>query len=460
MPSEAQPLVLITGANGYVGRRLLAALEAQGQPIRCFVRDAKRLTPASPSTTQIQQGDALDPVSLAKAMTGVDTAYYLMHSMETTGDFASMERQTAGLFAHAARSAGIRRVIYLGGLGTDGRDLSPHLRSRHEVGEILRREGPLTVEFRAAIIIGSGSLSFEIIRALVERLPVMVTPRWVDTPSQPIGIQDVIAYLMAAREIPLEGSRVFEIGGPNQVSYRDLMREYAGQRGLCRWMIRVPVLTPRLSSLWLALVTPVYAHVGRKLIEGLRNPTVVRNFSACTAFGIEPVDLPTAIAQALDDKSGHPLLQEIFTRTLAASSQTAFAAIERIGGANGWYFANYLWKLRGVIDSLLGGVGLRRGRNDPNHLQIGDMLDFWRVESMIPGRLLRLRAEMKLPGRAWLEFSIKDISGGSELRQTATFDPYGLGGLLYWYTLYPIHRWIFKGMLRHITYAIEGDSHE
>ena len=460
MPLADHSLVLITGATGYVGRRLLAALEAQGQPVRCLVRDPKRLTPASPSTTQILQGDALDPVSLAKAMTGVDIAYYLMHSMETTGDFASIERQTAEHFAHAARSAGVRRVIYLGGLGTDGHDLSPHLRSRHEVGEILRRKGPPTIEFRAAIIIGSGSLSFEIIRALVERLPIMVTPRWVDTPTQPISIQDVITYLLAAREIPLEGSRVFEIGGPKQVSYGDLMREYARQRGLRRWMIRVPVLTPRLSSLWLALVTPVYAHVGRKLIEGLRNPTVVRDLSASTAFRIQPIDLPAAIAQALGDDAGPPLLQEIFTRTLAVSSQTAFTAIERIGGANGWYFANFLWKLRGAIDSLLGGVGLRRGRKDPHHLQRGDTLDFWRVEAMIPGRLLRLRAEMKLPGRAWLEFSLTDIAGGSALRQTASFDPRGLGGLLYWYALYPIHRWIFKGMLRQIGHAIEGDAHE
>jgi uncharacterized protein YbjT (DUF2867 family) len=436
MPPLDKALVLITGATGYVGRQLLAAFEEERQPVRCFVRDPKKLNPKAPSTTEIVQGDVMDPASLAKAMVGVDTAYYLIHSMETGGDFAALERQSAELLARTAKKAGVRRVVFLGGLGEDGPALSAHLRSRHEVGESLRREGPLTIEFRAAVIIGSGSVSFEIIQALVERLPVMVTPRWVDTSTQPIGIQDVLKYLLAAREIPLESSRIFEIGGPEKVSYGDLMREYARQRGLHRWMIRVPVLTPRLSSLWLTLVTPVNAPVGRKLVEGLRNPTVVRDPSAQTAFSIRPAVLSNAIAQSLSYEAGRHPLQETFTQKLTALPQTAFAVIERIGGANGWYFANFLWKLRGTIDHYAGGVGWKRVRRDPNHLRVGDILDFWRVEAIEEGHLLRLRAEMKLPGRAWLEFSLTDVPGGSVLRQTASFDPLGVSGLLYWYALY------------------------
>lgn len=450
----ANSLVLITGATGYVGRRLLAALEAEGQPVRCLVRNPKRLTSTLPST-EVLQGDARNAENLAQAMKGVETAYYLMHSMESQGDFAAVERQTAQHFAQAARTAGVKRVIYLGGLGTDGADLSPHLSSRHEVGEILRRDGPATIEFRAAIIIGSGSLSFQIIRALVERLPIMITPRWVDTPTQPIAIGDVIAYLLAARHIPLDGSRVFEIGGPQQVSYGQLMREYAKQRGLRRWMIPVPVLTPRLSSLWLALVTPVYAKVGRKLIEGLRNPTVVQDTSASKAFSIQPLDLRTAINRALADQTWENFLQESHTQDLKVRRESAFIAIERIGGANGWYFANFLWELRGALDLWVGGVGLKRGRKDARHLKVGDTLDFWQVEAFEPNHLLRLRAEMKVPGRAWLEFELTDIPGGSRLRQTAFFDPYGVRGLLYWYVLYPIHRWMFKGMLRNVALAIE-----
>ncbi len=433
-----------------------------------MVRDPKRLRHTPAATTQIIQGDVLDAGSLGAALQNVHTAYYLLHSMEAHGDFVVRERQGAENFARAARAAGVRKIIYLGGLGTEGEDLSPHLRSRHDVGEILRKEGPPTIEFRAAIIVGSGSLSFEIVRALVERLPVMVTPRWVETLTQPIGIRDVIAYLVAALELSLPQSRLFEIGGTQQVSYGDLMREYARQRGLHRWMIRVPLLTPRLSSLWLSLVTPVHARVGRKLVEGLRNPTVVHDSSATATFAIQPANLATAIAQALQDDSTQHGFVEKFTQKLSVTPQVAFVAIERIGGANGWYFANYLWRLRGAIDRLMGGVGLSRGRKDPDHVVVGDTLDFWRVEVLEPARALRLRAEMIVPGRASLEFSIKPTVGGCELSQIARFDPRGVGGLLYWYALYPVHRWIFKGMLRNIAREIEkaspnkmiGDNHE
>ena len=416
-------------------------------------------------------------------MAGVHTAYYLVHSMGSPGQFEDEDRQAAQNFAESARQSGIRRIIYLGGLGDQDQALSAHLRSRHEVADILRSSGIPVIEFRASIVIGSGSLSFEMIRALVQRLPVMICPRWVAVKAQPIAVEDVIAYLMAALELPMGQGYVFEIGGPDQVSYGEIMQEYARQCGLRRWMIPVPVLTPRLSSLWLGLVTPVYARVGRKLVDSMRNPTLVREPSALTVFSIKPKGLREAIGRALRQEdqefaltrwsdplssSGKPAswggvqfgtrLVDSRIAQVSVSPASAFAPIQRIGGSNGWYFANFLWRLRGFLDLLVGGVGLRRGRRDPHTLAPGDALDFWRVLACEPDRRLGLVAEMKVPGRAWLQFEVEPNGRGSVIRQTAIFDPAGIAGLLYWYTLYPAHRWIFRGMLHEIAAVAERES--
>jgi uncharacterized protein YbjT (DUF2867 family) len=474
--------ILLTGATGYVGGRLLPLLLEDGWRVRCLARQRERLTERMPAGVEVVQGDVLDAASLAAAMQGVEAAYYLVHSMAARGDFEKRDRLAAENFAAAAHAAGVQRIIYLGGLGEDEPDLSAHLRSRHDVGERLRTHGVPVIEFRASIIIGSGSLSFEMIRALVERLPVMVTPRWVRVTAQPIAIGDVLTYLSAALAVETGNrSLTIEIGGPDRVSYAELMREYARQRGLRRWMIPVPLLTPRLSSLWLGLVTPVYARVGRKLIDSLRHPTVVRDDSAQRLFPIRPIGVRQAIAGALrdDDASfrqtcwsdaltaatiaprhwggarfGNRLVDSRSAR-IAASPAKVFAVVERIGGAAGWHYANWLWTLRGGVDLLLGGVGMRRGRRDPERLRAGDTLDCWRVESIQPGERLRLAAEMKVPGRAWLEFEVQPDGDQARLRQTATFDPLGLWGLAYWYGVWPLHQLVFAGMLRGIVRAAE-----
>jgi len=483
MGEDRRSLVLLTGASGYIGGRLLKALEKAAWPVRCLARQPAFLKPRVASTTELVKADCLDRASLTPAMVGVGTAYYLVHSMGSPGRFEKKDRQAAQNFADAAREAGIRRIIYLGGLGEQDQALSAHLRSRHEVADILRSSGIPVIEFRASIVIGSGSLSFEMIRALVQRLPVMICPRWVAVKAQPIAVEDVIAYLMAALELPPGQSSVFEIGGPDQVSYGEIMQEYARQSSLRRWMIPVPVLTPRLSSLWLGLVTPIYARIGRKLVDSMRNPTLVHDASASTVFDIKPKGLREAIERALrrEDQefaltrwsdalssSGEPRswggvqfgtrLVDSRTVQVSVSPTLAFTPIRQIGGANGWYFANFLWWLRGTLDLLVGGVGLRRGRRDPHTLAVGDALDFWRVETYEPDRRLSLAAEMKLPGRAWLQFEVEPNSKGSLIRQTAIFDPAGLAGLLYWYAIYPIHNWIFSGMLHSIASRAEREA--
>jgi uncharacterized protein YbjT (DUF2867 family) len=476
-------LILLTGATGYVGGRLLPRLVEDGWRVRCLTRHPERLASRVPAGVEVVRGDVLEAASLAPCMKGVDTAYYLVHSMGTTGDFEAQDRLAADNFAAAAHAAGVRRIVYLGGLGDDDVGLSAHLRSRHDVGERLRKHGMPVIELRASIIIGSGSLSFEMIRALVERLPVMVTPRWVRIKAQPVAIGDVLAYLRAALTVENENrSLVIEIGGPAAVSYGELMREYARLRGLRRWMIPVPLLTPRLSSLWLGLVTPLYARVGRKLVDGLRHPTVVRDDAALRLFPIRPVGVREAIAGALKNEDAafaqtrwsDPLsaagetrkwggvrfgnrMVDLRSTPVAAPPETVFAAVERIGGATGWYYADGLWTLRGWLDLLVGGVGMRRGRRDPAHLQVGDTLDCWRVEAVDSNARLRLSAEMKLPGRAWLEFEVRQHADGSELLQRATFDPLGLGGIIYWYGVWPLHRLVFTGMLRGIARAAEMD---
>lgn len=477
MSGEA-PLILLTGGTGYIGGRLLSLLERRGFRVRCLARHPESLRGRVSTATEVVAGDVLDPESLAAVFESVDTAYYLIHSMGSGRDFERDDRQAAANFATAAKAAGVRRIIYLGGLGNQRHGLSDHLRSRQETGEVLRASGVQVIEFRASIIIGSGSLSFELIRSLIERLPLMVCPKWVATPAQPIAVEDVLEYLVAALDLADEKSRTFEIGGPDQVCYGDIMREYARQRGLTRAMIPVPVLTPYLSSLWLGLVTPVYARIGRKLVEGLRNPTVVEDPAALEAFPIRPRGLKDAIARAmlnedrefaetrwadaLSSGSHAPTwggvrfgsrIVDSRTATVDVPAQAAFAPIQRIGGQTGWYYGNWLWQIRGLLDLLVGGVGLRRGRRDAVDLRVGDAVDFWRVESFEPDRLLRLQAEMKLPGRAWLEFEVSRQDGESVIRQTAIFDPVGLPGLVYWYGLYLVHRFVFSGMLNGIVRA-------
>lgn len=477
----ANKLILLTGATGYIGGRLLKELEARGRQVRCLARQPEFLRARVTGNTEIVAGDMLDSVSLDPALSGVDTAYYLVHSMQRGSDFSEKDRSAAQNFGAAARAAGVRRIIYVGGLGDDRQELSAHLRSRHEVGDVLRDSGVPVLEFRASIIIGSGSLSFELIRALVERLPAMIMPRWVNVIAQPIAINDILSYLVAGLDVSLDGNRVFEIGGTDRVSYGDIMREYARQRGLRRLMIPVPLLTPKLSSLWLGLVTPLYARVGRIIVDSMRHETVVRDRGALEVFSIRPMGIRGAIAAALRNEdrelaqtrwsdclsTANPKrdwggvrfgnrIVDTRTVTVTATPEAAFAAIERTLAVFdlGWYFGNALWQLRGWLDLLVGGVGMRRGRRDAKHLLPGDVVDCWRVESIEPPRRLRLTAEMKLPGRAWLEFEVQPNKDGMILRQTATFDPVGLWGLAYWYALYPLHEVVFRGMMRNLHRAV------
>jgi uncharacterized protein YbjT (DUF2867 family) len=448
-----KPLILVAGATGYVGGELLQALLAAGYPVRGLARHPEALQDKGfegLEGLEVVRGDVLEADSLPAAVAGVHTAYYLIHSMGSSGSFEEQDRIAARNFAEAAKAAGIQRIVYLGGLGDDTHQLSAHLRSRHEVGEILKSTGVSVIEFRASIVIGSGSLSFEMIRVLVDRLPVMIAPRWVSVAAQPIAIADLIAYLIAALDLPANESRIFEIGGADRVSYGGLMKEYARQRRLKRLVISVPFLSPRLSSLWLGLVTPLYVRVGRKLIDSIRHPTVVKDQAALGEFKIRPCGIREAMEAAIEAIGPYALLDSRTIRVQAAPKD-AFGPIRRIGGDRGWYYANWLWAFRGLLDSAIGGVGLRRGRRDPESLRVGDTVDFWRVEAIKPDRLLRLAAEMKLPGRAWLEFEVSGDPTGSVIRQTATFDPIGLLGRAYWYSVFPLHQFIFGGMLRGIA---------
>ncbi len=445
-----KPLVLIAGATGYVGGELLERLLNVGYTVRCLARRPDALRAKAVAGLDVVEGDVLNSASVRAAMAGVGIAYYLVHSMGSAQSFEDQDRTGAQNFASAAREAGVQRIIYLGGLGRSSDQLSTHLRSRQEVGEILRSARVPVIEFRASVVIGSGSLSFEMIRALVERLPVMIAPRWVSVDAQPIAIADLLAYLLAAMDHPIDTSEIFEIGGLDRVSYGGLMREYARQRGLKRLVISVPLLTPRLSSLWLGLVTPLYVRVGRKLIDSIRHSTVVEDPSASTEFGIRPCGFREAISAAIAADTRH-LKTDSRVIHVNASRADAFAPIRRIGGASGWYYANWLWQLRGWMDKFVGGVGMRRGRRDPDSLCVGDVVDCWRVEAIEPHHFLRLVAEMKLPGRASLEFEVTGDSTGSVIRQTASFDPLGLLGRTYWYSVLPFHHYVFRGMLQGIA---------
>jgi uncharacterized protein YbjT (DUF2867 family) len=475
-PATEQRTVLLTGATGYIGGRLLQRLEATGVRVRCLARRPQVLERRVADGTEIFGADLTDGSSLAAAMDGVDTAYYLVHSMGAPGDFEQLDRRAAANFARAAAAAGVRRLIYLGGLGA-GAGLSPHLASRQEVGRILQASGVPTVELRASIVIGSGSASYETVRALVERLPAIAAPRWVETRAQPIAVEDIVEYLLAALDWGPAGGAIFEIGGSDEVTYADVMREYARQRGLRRRVIRLPLITPRASRLFLGLLTPVYGRIAGAMVESLRNETVVRGDAALAAFPIRPRGLTEAIERALVNEDlefaetrwsdavpdapsarwgGVAFRQRrVVSRVVQVSCRPteAFAPIQRIGGPTGWYAMNWFWPMRGLADTIGGGVGLRRGRRDPHHLRVGDAVDFWRVERIEPGRLLRLAAEMKIPGRLWLQFEVDPSDPGSQVRQTTVFDPAGWVGLAYWYVLYPVHQGVFGAMLRGIRAA-------
>jgi uncharacterized protein YbjT (DUF2867 family) len=422
---------------------------------------------------EIVQGDLRDEIVNQPAFDGVHTAFYLVHSMGEGADFEDQERRSARNFAVNAQRAGVQRIVYLGGLA-QGSDLSPHMRSRAETGDALRSTGVPVIEFRASVIIGSGSASFEMIRALVDKLPVMITPRWVSSEAQPIAIEDVIGYLMQAIDLPVSGSLVVEIGGRDVTSYLGIMREFARQKGRRRIFLPVPALSLSLSSRWLTLITPLYARIGRHLIESVRNPSVVQNPLPAARFTIQPMGLQEAIFRAIlnedrrqpmsrwSDAAGRILdsRTELAPQSLLINVQrvhvplppeSAFAPVRRIGGQQGWYFGNALWRTRGLIDALIGGVGMRRGRPDSEVPIPGTNLDFWRVEEYAPGGRLRLRAEMKVPGRAWIEFEARPKDDGTELIQTARFAPSGWFGYVYWYLLWPVHEVMFRGMLRRIA---------
>jgi uncharacterized protein YbjT (DUF2867 family)/uncharacterized protein YndB with AHSA1/START domain len=478
-------LVLVTGATGYIGGRLVPRLLEAGYQVRCLVRDADRLQGRSWSDqVDIVEADALRPETLPAAMAGVWATYYLIHSLSDTKEYRERDIIVARNFGDAAKAAGIERIIYLGGLGDPEAQLSVHLRSRQETGAALREAGVPVTEFRAAVIVGSGSLSFEMIRYLAERLPVMICPRWVYTRIQPTAIEDVLSYLVGALEVPESAGRIIEIGGADVLTYGDMMKGYAQVRGLRRLLIPVPVLTPRLSAHWVHWMTPVNAGIVYPLIEGLRNEVVVRDDTAERLFpDIEPVGYDTAVRRALASlESGQvetrwsdslastagdvPPIEltteeglqiERRQQVVDAPPEDVFAVFSRLGGEQGWLYADSLWWLRGVADRLVGGPGFRRGRRDADEVRVGDALDFWRVEAVEPDRLMRLRAEMKVPGQAWLQFEARPRDDGKTLLvQTAFLAPKGLPGFLYWYGLYPFHGPIFGNMIHRIAERVEA----
>lgn len=479
-PSSTQP-ILVTGATGYIGSRLIPQLLQKGWTVRCLVRDPARLASGGWEHVEVSTGDVLAAETLLPALQGVSVAYYLVHSM-TVGErgFAERDLLAAQQFGRAAQAAGVKRIIYLGGLGSEKDTLSPHLHSRHAVGEQLRASGVAVTEFRASVIIGSGNISFELIRYMTERVPLLICPTWVHTRTQPIFIQDVLRYLVTCLDLPETENRILEIGGTETLSYGQMMLRYARARGLRRWLLPVPVLTPRLSSWWVKLVTPLTVNVARLLIDGLKNQAVVQDPMAQQLFPFTPLSYEEALKLVLERReagegdlswsgfpiqgtSSQPLRKQgeglIFERrhlVTRAPTAAVFRVLSSLGGEQGWLYANGLWKLRGALDRLVGGIGLCRSRRVSDKLRVGDPLDFWRVEALIPDQLLRLRAEMKLPGKAWLQFEIVPQSPEERcLLQTAVYEPKGLCGVLYWYGLYPLHRLIFRGLIAAIVQKAE-----
>lgn len=477
--------VLVTGATGYVGSRLVPRLINTGYQLRVCSRslDKLRARPWSEHPlVELCQVDMKDRARLEKVVSGCTHVFYLVHSMNPLNkDYAEADREAAYAMADACEKSGVRQIIYLGGLGEQSDHLSKHLSSRAEVASVLASgKTPVTV-LRAAMIIGSGSASFEILRYLVDRLPLMITPRWVHTLSQPIAIRNVLHYLIGCLDNEKTFGRTFDIGGTDKLAYKDLMCIYAEEVGLLRRIIiPVPVFTPRLSSYWIHLVTPVPAFIARPLAEGLRNPAVCQNDAIRQLLPQRLLSCREAIHLAVNrlqhnqveshwtdagtirpaewcapedpQWAGGTLLCDERLVTVNCSKVEAWQSICRLGGDNGYYWGNWLWNLRGFLDKLVGGVGLRRGRRDPVILRVGDALDFWRVKSCRDNESLVLVAEMKLPGEAILAFELGEIDAHTTtIRQTAKFLPSGLAGILYWYLVSPLHAFVFKGMLKGIA---------
>jgi uncharacterized protein YbjT (DUF2867 family) len=490
-PEDLARVALVTGATGYIGGRLVPELLAAGFRVRCLVRSPEKLRDRPWSEqVEILTGDASSTDDVTKAGADVDVAYYLVHSLGTGKQFERRDRTTARAFAHGSKAAGVRRIVYLGGLYPEGEDLSAHLDSRREVGEILLDSGVPTAVLRAAVIIGSGSASFEMLRYITERLPVMVTPRWVRTRIQPIAVRDVLRYLVQAADLPPDVSRGFDIGGPDVLTYLEMMQRYAAVAGLRpRWVRPLPVLTPSLSSHWVGVVTPVPSSIARPLVDSLVHEVVVKERDI-TAYLPDPpgglvgfersVELALAKVQSLEvattwssaatsgapsdplpsdpDWAGGSLYVDERERAVDASPADLWSVIEGIGGVHGWYSWSLGWHVRGVLDRIFGGPGLRRGRRHPDTLAVGDALDWWRVEEIERPQLLRLRAEMRLPGLAWLELEIpaQPAGGPTHFRQRALFHPRGLAGQVYWAAIKPFHGIVFGGMQRNIARAAEA----
>lgn len=480
--------VLVTGSTGYVGGRLVPQLLSSGYRVRVLGRSLNKLRSrpwAELPLLEMAQADALDLESMKAAARGCWAAFYLVHSMTAHHkDFAKADRKAAVNMARAASDAGVERIIYLGGLGEESGSLSEHLRSRTEVAKILHSGSVPTTFLRAAMILGSGSASFEILRYLAERLPVMITPKWVRNPVQPIAIRNVLNYLQGCLENEETKGGTFDIGGPDVLTYQRLLEIYAEEAGLAkRWIIPMPVLTPRLSSLWIHLITPVPASIAMPLTEGLRNPVVCKEDRIRSLIPQELISCRKAIRFALGrvrnqcvetcwtdaghspvpewthcgdaPYSGGDILESGYRIVLGASPEEVWKPIERIGGRTGWYSANALWIIRGAMDRLVGGTGLRRGRRDPLRLQVGDSLDFFRVLQVEEPHHLHLLAEMKFPGEASMEFTLNPTQNGrTELQQLSRYVPKGLLGLLYWYILFPFHEWVFREMLKGIAKAV------
>ncbi len=480
-------LLLVTGATGYIGGRLVPRLLEAGYRVRVLVRNPSQLQgrPWLPHV-EVVQGDVLVPETLPAALQGVHIAFYLIHSMSGSKDFPQRDLRAATSFGQVARQAGLKRIVYLGGLGNPAHQLSEHLLSRHQVGQVLAGSGIPVVEFRAAVVVGSGSASFEMMRYSVEGVPFLVCPTWVNTRIQPISVRDVLDYLIAALELPEEevgAHRIVEIGGADVLTYHEMMHGYARARGLRRPMVVVPFLTPPICSAFLSWVTPIPAYLARALIEGMRSEVVVHDISASRLFpGIHPRNYATSLERALmrvnTDQvettwsdaqvsitgdvapvtlaTREGLIFERRQQLTAASAAAVYRVFTGLGGKRGWLYADWIWLARGVIDRLVGGPGFRRGRRHPDELRVGDALDFWRVEALEPDHLLRLRAEMKVPGLAWLQFEVlPQPSGKNLIVQTAYFEPKGVSGLIYWYFLYPIHSWMFSKLIRKVAERAE-----
>ncbi len=479
--------VLVTGATGYVGGRLAPLLVDESFNVRVLVRTAAKVAKTQwASRAEVVEGDALDSKALDTALSGVQTAFYLLHSISTGAKFDDLEASMARTFAEAAARNGVQRIVYLGGIAND-ENLSKHLESRRLVGKVLASTGVSVIELRAGIIIGSGSASFEMLRYLTEHLPAMITPRWVDNPTQPVAIVNMLHFLVAAARAPREVQGVFDVGGPEMLSYREMMMRFAKAAELRRRIIvKVPLLTPRISSMWVGLVTPVPASIARPLIDSLINKVVVDksksvlnvlppppegllNFDQAVKRALERTNAPTrwtdaslpwvAWDVAVTDPSwtGGSLFVDERERTTKASREQVWKTLSSLGGNTGWYGFEWLWRLRGRIDSVFGGVGMRAGRTDPNVLRVGDPLDFWRIADVVDGETVLLRAEMRVPGQAWLEFRLNQVAGGTHVVQRAIFRPRGLAGRLYWWVLIPFHAIIFPGMLRNaLAHAEQG----